>query len=100
MRLLIILTLIYLVYRAIKSWVAGSAGASGYTRKFGTPMAQDEGAGRKEIDDVLVKDPNCNVYFPRENGVTVLFQEEKLHFCSPECRDEYLVHHDSSTNDT
>lgn len=88
MRLLILGGLIYLLYRAAKSWVsAGSRASSGL-------------AGRTagEIDDVMVKDPFCEVYFPKRNGVRLRIEDQELLFCSPECRDKFIQRHQNSEN--
>jgi hypothetical protein len=46
-------------------------------------------AGR--IDDVMIKDPQCGVYFPRRDGIVLKSGGDDLLFCSPECRDKYLA---------
>ena len=80
MRLIILGALIYLAYRAVKSWMTAGSRAS-------SKMAQRP-AG--EIDDVMVKDPLCEVYFPRRNGFPLNFKGEELLFCSQECRDKFV----------
>ena len=88
MRLLILSGLIYLIYRAAKSWInAGS-------------RASSELAGRSagKIDDIMVKDPFCEVYFPKRNGVKLRIEGQELLFCSPKCREEYIAKHQDSEN--
>ena len=46
-----------------------------------------------EIDDVMIKDPYCEVYFPRRNGVRFVFEDQELFFCSNECRDNFIHIH-------
>jgi YHS domain-containing protein len=52
----------------------------------------------KEIDDVMVKDPFCNVYFARKEGIHLKFNGEDLYFCSTECRDKYIAMKTESTS--
>ena len=83
MKLLILAGLIYLVYRAAKSWMGvGSRSSTEVTGRV---------AG--EIDDVMVKDPFCEVYFPKRNGVKLRLEGQELYFCSPECRDKFIEKH-------
>ena len=80
MRLLIIIAVAYLAYRAVKSWMLQNAS----TKK----TVAGETAG--EIDDVMVKDPFCQAYFPKRNGVRLKANGEDLYFCSQECRDKFV----------
>lgn len=84
MRLLILLGLAYLGYRAVKSWVLPGTDS---TRE--TVSGQTAG----QIDDVMVKDPFCEVYFPKRNGVHLRIKGEDLYFCSEECKNRYLEMH-------
>jgi YHS domain-containing protein len=43
-----------------------------------------------EVDDVMVKDPYCEVYFPKRKGIQLKVKGEDLYFCSPECRDKFI----------
>jgi YHS domain-containing protein len=87
MRFLIILALIYLAYRAIKSWMLPTGSSKNKVSR--------ESAGK--IDDVMVKDPYCEVYFPKRNGVHLKINGKDLYFCSTTCRDNYIKSH-SKTN--
>jgi YHS domain-containing protein len=46
-----------------------------------------------EIDDVMIKDPFCEAYFPKRNGIHLNFGGKDLYFCSNQCKDKYLVAH-------
>jgi uncharacterized protein len=83
MRFLIILVLIYVAYRAIKSWML--QGGPSKTK------VSREAAGK--IDDVMIKDPYCEVYFPKRNGVHSKIDGKDLYFCSTECRDKFIAKH-------
>jgi uncharacterized protein len=83
MRLLILLGVIYLCYRALKSWML----QSGSSKKtvFDKPASQ--------IDDVMIKDPYCEIYFPKKDGVHLRINGKDLYFCSKECRDKFIEEH-------
>lgn len=79
MKLLIFIGLVYLVYRAAKSVILSS---------ITVKTVGDE--SRKPIEDIMVKDPYCEVYFPEREGYPLKVGNETLYFCSAECRDEYI----------
>lgn len=80
MRLLVLLGLLYLGYRLLKSWVLKET------------SSQKTAFGKKagEIDDVMVRDPYCNVYFSKRDGVHLNIQGKDVYFCSTECKDKFL----------
>jgi uncharacterized protein len=80
MRLLILLIIIYVCYRAVKSWMlpVGSQKKEVFDKTFG------------QIDDVMIKDPYCEIYFPRKDGVHLRTNGKDLYFCSTECRDKFV----------
>jgi YHS domain-containing protein len=48
--------------------------------------------GRKdsEIDDIMIQDPVCGVYFPKRNGIRYVDDGKQLYFCSEECKNKYI----------
>jgi hypothetical protein len=72
----------YLLLRVLKSWIQGARPSERVSRRT---------AG--EVDDVMVKDPYCQAYFPERRGVPLEIGGQRLLFCSPECRDRYLRQH-------
>lgn len=80
MRLLIIGLLVYLGYRVFKAYAAPG--------KSTTRVSEEEGLAR--VDDVMVKDPFCETYFPERKGVKEVIGGKTYYFCSTECRDRYL----------
>ncbi|WP_419655567.1 hypothetical protein Dvar_46570 [Desulfosarcina variabilis str. Montpellier] len=80
MKLLLIIIIGYLAYRAAKSWIK---------RNLGAMMGQDHGR-QHSIDDVMVKDPVCGIYFPRREGVELQHKGQVYLFCSTACRDRFL----------
>lgn len=81
MRLLIFIAIIYILYRALKSWLIKNGPASD---------SQLTGKAAGEIDDIMVKDPYCEVYFPKRKGLHLKVDGENLYFCSPKCRDKFI----------
>ena len=81
MRLLIFIAIIYIVYRALKSWML---------KKLPEDRSPESGVASSAIDDVMVKDPYCQVYFPKRKGIQLKIKGEDLYFCSPECRDKFI----------
>lgn len=86
MRLIIIGILVYLLYRLVKSW-----GKKQMTHS--PPPTSPRGYG--EVDDVMVKDPQCGAYFPRRKAVRARIGGRELEFCSEECRDRYRSEHET-----
>ena len=83
MKLIILGLIIYLVYKVLKSWM--------FRRGPLKTKVSREAAG--EIDDVMVKDPYCEVYFPKRDGVHLNINGKELYFCSTECRDKFIAEH-------
>ena len=80
MKLLILLAILYIIYRYLKSWMAS---------RVQTPIGKDV----QSVDDVMVKDPFCGVYFPKREGVHLKLNGEEIYFCSTECKDKFLASH-------
>ena len=80
MRLLALIALLYLGYRLLKSWLLKetSSQKAVFKEKVG------------EIDDVMVKDPYCEVYFAKKDGVNLNVNGKDVYFCSKECKDKFL----------
>ena len=79
MKLLVLIIIAYLAYRAVKAWVLGNLQVPGQGHSK-TPS----------IDDVMIKDPVCGIYFPRREGVELQQGGKTYVFCSVECRDRFL----------
>lgn len=45
----------------------------------------------KHLDDIMVQDPYCQVYFPKRSGCHIRTEGEDLYFCSEECRDNFMA---------
>ncbi len=79
MRLLLLLIAGFVIYRLLKGFARASAG-----------RRRMNGQTPPRIDDVMVQDPQCGVYFPRRDGVPLTHEGHELLFCSEACRQAYL----------
>lgn len=82
MKLLLLIIIAYLAYRAVKSWVVRNLQVPG-----------QDGSHNPKIDDVMVKDPVCGVYFPQREGIELRHGGELYVFCSTACRDRFVEDH-------
>jgi YHS domain-containing protein len=82
-RFIILFVVGYVLYRSLKSWVFP---ASSSPRSVSSKTTA-------EIDDVMIKDPFCEAYFPKRSGVHLNFGGKDLYFCSNQCKDKYLAAH-------
>lgn len=80
MRLLIFLGLVYLGYRVLKSLIVQDV----------KPESTFDRSGR-DAADLMTKDPFCDVYFPKKDGIHLKTNGEDLYFCSEECRDGFIA---------
>ena len=71
----------YLLYRSMKSWMFPD----------GSPKKNVSGKTSGQIDDVMLKDPYCQAYFPRRDAVHLNLGGSDLYFCSKACRDQYVA---------
>ena len=79
-RFLIFAGLAYVGYRALKSVIGGGA-----SKKV---PSSDKSSGK--IDDVMIKDPYCEAYFPKRDGVHYRHDGEDLYFCSEDCKAKFI----------
>ena len=82
-RFIILFAVGYVLYRFLRSWMFPSASSSKSVSNENT----------SEIVDVMIKDPFCEAYFPRRDGVHLNFGGKNLYFCSHQCKDKYLAAH-------
>ncbi len=85
LRLIIFIGIIYAAYRIGKSW----QGQNFFSINKG------KGHEARQINDIMVKDPFCNTYFPKKDGFHLKRNGQNLYFCSTDCRDKYIA---SQTN--
>jgi len=77
MKLIILAIIFYLLYRSVKKWMAA-----------GSLSGPEKPAGH--IDDIMVKDPYCQTYFPERQGFPLSWEGKDLLFCCAECRDKFV----------
>lgn len=49
------------------------------------------GMAQTRIDDVMIKDPFCEVYFPKREGHHLKYNGKDLYFCSSACREKFIA---------
>ncbi len=76
LRWAILIGIVYLVYRLLKS-----------RRRWRGPQA---GRGGDPGDEIMVQDPWCKTFIPRSQALIEREGGEVLFFCSRECRERYL----------
>ena len=79
-KLIMLAALVYFGFKAVKRLILSGSFSN----------LERDGNSVSEIDDIMVKDPYCQIYFPRRNGIHLHFNGEDLYFCSPECRDNFI----------
>ena len=48
------------------------------------------GTANARIDDIMIKDPFCEVYFPKREGHHLKYDGKDLYFCSSTCREKFV----------
>lgn len=79
-----IFILIYLLYRLLKKYISGSRDATVESRKWNQ---------QGEVEDEVIKDPHCGVYYPKRAMIPVKVEGSILYFCSENCKNAYLQEH-------
>ena len=85
-KLLIFFAIIYFGYKILKSTVK--------TLGFGGAGTSQVNTGNGNIENIMIQDPVCKVYFARKDGVCLMIGGKELCFCSEECRNKYLAAHE------
>lgn len=84
LRFLYYFLLIWIIYRLIKVFfVRGKSVQDKTEERF-------KDSSRIVIGGEFVKDPNCNVFFPKEKAIFLNYRGETFYFCSEECKEKYL----------
>jgi len=86
MRLILVLAIAYIGFKLLRVILKRSVVfkdiSSSADATFNRPPGQ--------IDDVMVQDPFCQVYFPKRDGIHVRIEGEDLFFCSDACKKSFL----------
>jgi YHS domain-containing protein len=84
LRLLLLVMAFYLIQKVV-AWVFGGWFKS--TRSQGAASAP---TGTKAIKGQMVKDPHCGMYVASSLALFLETEEQKVYFCSEDCRDAYV----------
>ena len=85
-KLIIYLGLGYLIYKFAKAVI--------FSKPQTARKVRQQSAG--QIDDIMVKDPFCETYFPKRDGIHLKFEDKDLYFCSTDCRDKFIEGHSNT----
>jgi YHS domain-containing protein len=80
LRLVVIGVLLYILYRLL----TGPKGNKVSGRKKGS---QASGGG---VQDVLVEDPVCHTYIPKQQAIQLHHDKKMYYFCSDKCCQTFL----------
>ncbi len=86
-RLLLLIGLVFLIYKGRKLWL---------NLKHSVEKAVDNMNAAERIDDIMVQDPCCQVYIPRQQAIHMKHKGRDIYFCSEECKDKFFA----KNNDT
>jgi len=81
LRILILVILIYIGYRLLRSSFRKSSGSKQTDRHEPGPS--------ERLTDVLIEDPVCKTLVPKEQAVRLDVDGETIYFCSEECCKKY-----------
>lgn len=80
MRFLFLCLLVYLGYRVLRGFLVPRPPETRHEKR--NEMVP--------VDDVMVKDPFCQTYIPKRDGIRQVIDGKTVFFCSTDCRDKYL----------
>lgn len=75
----LVILLVWIGIKAIKRFLAKDA----------EPRRVRRNAAPGEVMDVMVQDPQCGTYLPKQEAHTAWVDGKEQYFCSRECRDAY-----------
>ena len=81
-KLVLIGLAIWMLYRGIKSVMAGGA-------QRRRPVERGDGGG--EVLDVMVQCAECGTYLPRKEALLSRAKGQERYFCSPGCRQVFVT---------
>ena len=84
LRLLLVVALIWLIRKWLARLFSPPRPARGRSRSRAAA-----GQGRV-VQGTMVRDPNCGTYVATELAIAARSQGHTFHFCSQECREEFI----------
>jgi YHS domain-containing protein len=85
LRIILIGILIYLLFK-VTSLAIRSFKAQAFEGQDQKPLSD------REVSE-MVRDPVCGVYIAPNEALSVVDQGRTIHFCSSECRQQYMIDH-------
>ena len=82
MRFLFLCLLVYLGYRVLRGFLTSTSRPSATRPERRKEMGP--------VDDIMVRDPVCQTYIPKRDGIKVVIDGNEHFFCSTECRDKFM----------
>ncbi|MBU1054419.1 MAG: YHS domain-containing protein [Proteobacteria bacterium] len=82
-KLIIYILLFFCGYKMLKYLMTPSASSDSKTDS-------KSDAADKLSDNLMIKDPVCEVYFPKKEGIFLNYGGQEMYFCSTECRDKFI----------
>jgi len=79
-RIVFFIGLLYILYRLVTS-----------PRKISKTDQPDIGRPNLPPQDILVEDPICHTYIPKQQAFVLEQGEKILYFCSKACRDTFIA---------
>jgi len=84
-KLFLYFVIIYCGYKILKSAVKNLGLSGGKQSQVNTENGNNA--------NVMIQDPQCKVYFARNDGVCIRISGKEICFCGEECRDRYIAAH-------
>ncbi len=89
LRILLVVLLIWLIRRlmarVLAAFLAALRGAPSQTRSRAASADQ-----KRVVKGTMVRDPNCGTYVASELAIAARSGGQTFHFCSQECREEFI----------
>jgi len=70
---------VWLLYKSVRRMLGGEP-----------PRPRMRRPGPDGVIDVMVQDPQCGTYLPRQEALRAWVRGRECYFCSEECRNAYL----------
>ena len=87
-RVILVLVVLYLLYRLLKSMVTPSVWKDSSSEK------------RLEINEELVEDPFCHTFVPIGTAFKAVIAGKTVYFCSPDCYEKLMTEEESGSSMT
>jgi YHS domain-containing protein len=72
---------VWLLYKSARRFLGAEGSSRGRVRRQPGPDG---------VIDVMVQDPQCGTYLPKQEAIRAWVKGEERHFCSEACRDAFI----------